>query len=110
MRERMRLIHASAHARQNHGQQQIHGQLEARLVLGNAVYGHEVLEKYVSLQRHPPQAEIGDGFYPAHRYEQQPAQRQRRVHVAQNGVDAEYPYVQQRLAHDLPQGGEALKG
>ena len=91
------------HAREDEQQQEVHREIEERLVLQPR---GEILEKDVSLQRHVAEAQIGDRLGPPHGDQQEPAESQRHVHVPQQGVDPEDAAVEQRLAHHLPRRPE----
>jgi hypothetical protein len=64
----------------------------------------EIFEKDVSLQRHIPESEVSDGLDPPHGDQQEPAESQTHVHVAQQRIDLEDAAVQQRFADHLPHG------
>jgi len=91
------------HARKDEKQQQVHREVEERLVFETRC---EVLEKDVSLQRDIAESQVGDRLDPADRDKQEPPESQRHVHVAQHGVDPEDAAVQQRFAEDFADGPE----
>ena len=95
------------YARQDEQQQQIHQEIEDRLMLEPR---RKVLEEDMPLQRHIAEPEVGDGLDPPHGDQQEPAKGQAHVHVAQQRVDPEDPAVEQRFADDLPYRREGTAG
>ena len=95
------LAPGQGHAREDKEQQQVHQKVEDGLVFESR---GEILEEDVTLQGHVTEPEVGHRLDPAHRDQEEPAEGQRHVHVAQQGIDAEDPPVEERLADDLPRG------
>ena len=95
------LAPSQRHARKDEKQQQVHQEVEHGLMFQPR---GEIFEKDVSLQRHIPESEVSDGLDPPHGDQQEPAESQTHVHVAQQRIDLEDAAVQQRFADPLPHG------
>ncbi len=89
------------HAREDEEQQQVHQKVEEGLVV--EVRG-EIAEEDVALEGHVAQSEVGHRLDPPRGDQQEPAEREAHVHVAQQGIDTEDAAVEQRLAHNLAHG------
>ena len=90
-------------AREDEEQQQVHHEVEKRLV-GES--GCKIFEEHVTLERHIAEAQVSDRLDPAHGDQQKPSESQRHVHVAQQRIDPEDAAVQERFADRLARGIE----
>ena len=90
-----------AHADEYQQQQRVLDQREVEVMLENRV--NVVREEDVDVQRHVLSLEIDERLGPSDDDQQEPAQREARVHVSQQLVAPPDFAVQQRLARDLAQ-------
>lgn len=93
------LAESQRHARKYEQQQQIHQEIEDRLV---RQFRGEIFEKDMPMQRNVPEPQVGDRFDPSDDDQQEPSEGQAHVHIAQQGIDLEDAAVQQRFAHHFP--------
>jgi hypothetical protein len=93
------LAESQRHARKHEQQQQIHQEIEDRLV---RQFRGEIFEKDMPMQRNVPEPQVGDRFDPSDNDQQEPSEGQAHVHIAQQGIDLEDAAVQQRFAHHFP--------